>query len=211
MKIYSNVRKWLFGIGVVFFLLLLGILYTRSSARHAEGGGAVVSPNVDENTNSASQGEVAAGSLELKDFHKVQLDNGKPIWEVRAKDAQHFPDTGVTHVHRADLKFFQAHDKFIRITADAAKLKVEGTELRQADLEGNIVVSQNDELFIRSDFASYDAKEHRVYAPGKVVIDGKGFVINGVGFEVFVQKQEAQIRHDVRSYFEMKNQRKQTS
>ncbi len=191
---------FLLGLGA-FLLFLITTAFLRSSNR-----GSLLSSGKQSIPESllggAGNGREEASEVHLQEFHRVEVKEGKPAWEIHAREARFFPDQKLTHVNDASLTIYRAKNSFVGMRSKAAKLFMNGTSLSKADLEGDVVVSIDDSVFTQTDFATYDVQTGLVKAPGHVSINGSGFEIKGTGLEAIVENHEMTLQDNVTSRFD---------
>ncbi len=206
MQSYSDRQKrarlFFISLGVVFILALTSVVLSRSRERRSiiglEG-----SLGADSPTQSSQSGELSqSGSeLHLQDFHRVEVKDGVPAWEIRAKDARYFAEAGLTHVNDATVTIFRDKRSKIMLRSNAAKLYLQGQALQKAEMEGGIQVLIDNSLQVRTEFAAYDSVKGEITSPDKVEITGSGFELRGVGMVIKVDSREISLLEEVDSSF----------
>jgi LPS export ABC transporter protein LptC len=183
--------------GLAYLLFLISVATIRSSSRHSLIGSL---PN--QYPNSARIGRADDPSkLSLKDFHRMEIKDGHPIWEVRAQDARYFPQDGVTRVNAAKVTIYRPKQEPVQLAADSARLAVSGSGISQATLEGNVMIGIDRAFSVKADLAEYNVISRRVAAPGKIEVSGEGFLIAGTGMDFNVDDELLTVRADVSSQF----------
>ncbi len=200
--------------GIAFICLLIAVMAYRSSNRSSIiGAGEIIS---DANTTDSSPvGSGKESRLHLQDFHRVEVKDGKPSWEVRAKEAKFFAEENLTHVNDANLIFYREKNSKINVSAQVATLHHGASEegnstsstasLGKAELEGNLIILVDDSVTIKSDYALYDAVKGEIVAPNDVVIEGPQFTVSGKGLRFTIDSQEIELIENVQSRFEKKS------
>ncbi len=187
-------------IPALYLLTLTGFVVYRSSNRTS----VLSAINNDAATLPENMSDQSAGVLSkllLEDFHRVEVKNGRPVWEIRAKDAKYFPKDLVIHVNEAQLKIY-SEKRGVRVKAEAAKLYRSETSLARAALDGNIVIETGDGMFIHTDSAEFDAVAKVFQAPAGVEIHGEGFSVKGEGFRFYVESGIVSFSRNVQCSFE---------
>ena len=139
--------------------------------------------------------------LQLKDFHRVEVKDGRTVWEVRAKEAKYYAGDSVSHVDDAMVKIYRADNSSVHLSSNSARLHLEGTALGRAELEGNVTVLVDNSMRIYTDFAVYDSGVREINAPGHVEIKGEGYAVKGSGLDVAIDKDVLHLSEDVNSMF----------
>lgn len=84
-----SVQRIFLLIPVLYLFSLSGIAFYRSSVRKSViTSQALVASNSE---GGEDEGEGLLSKLQLQDFHRVEIKDGKPLWEIKAKDAKYFP------------------------------------------------------------------------------------------------------------------------
>src|SRR5262245_18802407 len=95
----DKARLVFLAVPIAYLLFLGGVVIFRSSTRAS-----VLSSigtdlaTLPENVSDQSGGSVTSKLL-LEDFHRIEVKNGRPVWEIRAKDAKYYPKDFVIHVN----------------------------------------------------------------------------------------------------------------
>ncbi len=188
--------------GCLFFSFLVITAIVKSVGRRSVLF--VESPTAEQSTefNSLDQLKTASSKLRLQDFHRVEVKGGRSVWEVKAKDARYYPSRNVTHVNDADVVIYRSADSSVRITSRAAKLHLSENALDRAELEGSVLVVLDDGVTIDTEYAVYDAATQEINAPGRVVIKGEGYQVEGIGLDVEIDNEIVKLSDRVYSAFE---------
>jgi len=145
--------------------------------------------------------EPGGSKLHLQEFHRIAVKNGKPVWEIRADDAQYYSKEGVTYLNNAKLIVYRDKDSRVHLQAKSAKLHMIDKSLSKAELVGNIVVSWDGGFTVRTELALYDVTNEEITAPEHVTIQGSGYLIEGEGLEVRLDSQRFMLARQVNSKF----------
>jgi LPS export ABC transporter protein LptC len=132
----------------------------------------------------------------IRDFHRVKMQDGRKVWEVSAQDAQYFEDEHVVVVRAATMELYLRDGRTVGLKGDAARILLDGREIRQVDLDGAIEMTLAD-YTVRTDHATYDHGQQRISAPGAVDISGRALELHGDQMEVDVESQRLTLRQHV--------------
>lgn len=197
----SRLQKIFILLPSAYLLTLLFIAVQRSSARSSVLEGSPSSAAVSSGALSDQLGSIVS-RVQLEEFHRIEIKEGKPVWEVHAKDAKYYPREFVTHVNDASLKIFREKDGDISVRSAAARLYLGGTTLTKAILDGNIQIESAKQFAISTESAEFDALARVFRANGEVRIAGQGFDVRGRDFTYEVETGVLTLRHEVRCVFE---------
>jgi LPS export ABC transporter protein LptC len=183
-----------------FLMSMASLVYLRSVNRTS-----VLRNMISARENSSLEDQQAKGAdkseLHLQEFRRVEVKGGRKMWEIRARDAKYFIDQGVTQVNDASLRVYRKNSAPIDLQAHAAKLFIEADALRNVELEGDIVVSDNESFKVQTDLASFDVGGGVLKSPSLVHIKGPGYEVEGVGMQLKLSTQQLQLQQQVKSVF----------
>ena len=190
------------GVASLFLLYMLSTAALRSSSRQS-----ILSTTNTDTDSFAAFAELGTPGergtkLHLKDFHRVEVRNGRPVWEISAEEANHFAKDSIAHVNKAAVKIYRSNDSDVEIKALRARLEMNESQVSKANLEQDVLVTFENSLKVKTDHAIYDAVERKIRAPEFAVIEGQGFEVSGMGFEIEIDRQIIQIAQNVSSRFE---------
>lgn len=189
--------------GFVLACGYFGIIFYRSGfLEHEKSSSNEILQEVNKSTTEivTEVGQEDSG-LFLQDFHRVEVRDGKPVWEVKAKSAKYFQNEDLALVNDLALVVYKAKEPSVRIQANAAKLYLNTDALKRAELEGSIVVDLDQTLQVRTETATYRKDKNSVVAPGAVKIIGKGYEISGGKMRVSLENQIVELGDGVQSVF----------
>lgn len=189
-------------IPALYLLTLIVFAYLKSEGRRSVLLGSasdLLSPAGETNVSSRVQ---------LQDFHRREIKNGKAVWEVKAKNAKFFPAQQLTHVNGAEMTVFRDKESDIKVQADSARLRMDLGGISKAMLEGGVVIAvgegMGEEMKISAQSAEFDAVSKLFFAPGEVQIAGSGFSLVGKGLRFNADSGIAMIDAEVRTRFDPK-------
>lgn len=151
--------------------------------------------------DSLESNSASGSALELQDFHRLEIKDGKPVWEVRARNAKYLPDQGITHVNQTSVTLYREEGSSVLVTSKAARLHMDGDSISKAELDGDVVVGLEDSMELRTNQAVYSLRDKLFIAPEDVQILGEGFEVRGIGLEFGLEKQIVKLDRQVYSYF----------
>jgi LPS export ABC transporter protein LptC len=133
----------------------------------------------------------------IQNFRRVKVENGRTVWQITAKDAQYFDQTGEIVVRQPDMTFFLADGRQAHITGAEGRLTLSGgRELDSLKLIGSVAVTLDD-LELRTDEATYDRGRDLITSPAPVTVTGKTMEVRGRGMEVQVGPQHVRLLAEV--------------
>ncbi len=197
---YRHLQKIVLLAGLVFSGWLVYLAGSGQKAVESRKQLSLADTNLDELTTSSEE-STEQSRLELKEFNRIQVKDGKKIWEVNASGARFFSDQGLTHIDEVRVDIVRQPQGLIKIKSDGARLDLDGDVMQRADLEGDIYVQVDDSLGLRAQFATFDSIGRKLLVPGRVRIYGSGYEMVGEGFEMNIDGEGFLLREKVRTKF----------
>lgn len=188
----NRLQRFFLLFGVLFVLSLLASIIVRS----------VLRPSTLRSTESEAGLTQSSSQLHLQEFNRVQVKEGKPVWEIKAKDAKYFTQENITQVSQPDLLVHRQKDEPLRLKGKLAKLVLDGEALKRAEVEGSVAVDLNQTTTMKTESGTYTTDTQLLTAPGAVYIVGRGFIVQGKGMTFAVESEELTLHSDVSTMFE---------
>jgi len=132
----------------------------------------------------------------IKDFHRVQVDNGRKVWEVSASEAQYYSDERLVVVMDPVVSFFLTDGRVVALRGKEGKVFLGKHDLQRIELVGDVHVQLGD-YALRADSARYERDGDVIIAPGPVRVTGEAFDVRGKGMEVQVGAQRLKLAEAV--------------
>lgn len=207
MSLHRTGQRLFLLILAIFVISLVSVATTRSFSRQSlfEVAG-VVQSGVDIEPLLSAVKESTA--LRMQEFKRVEIRDGKKVWEVKAKEAQYYTTEQLAHVNDAEVYIYRDNGSTVHFKSNAGKLYLSGETLIKAEFEGDIIVVIDNTTTLATNFAVYDALQNKLTAPGDVSISGDGFVIEGNEMDYLLNSQQFSLSHRVRSVFDPTSARK---
>jgi LPS export ABC transporter protein LptC len=135
----------------------------------------------------------------IHDFRRVKTKNGKPVWEVKAAEAQYFDEQDAIVVRAPEVIFyFDDGARRAALSGAEGRLHLNGQELDRVTVSGEVRLMLDD-LEFRTEQASYDRARDLIAAPGPVTIRGRRLDVKADGMEVLVTPQRVRLLAQVRT------------
>ena len=108
------------------------------------------------------------------------MKGGEQQWVLTARDANYSSDKTSIVLNEPELTMVAKDGKPVTVDAPKAVLKLEGNDVKRADLSGGAKIHYGDFL-LTTDSASFVPDTDQVDAPGLVTIEGEGLKVTGIG------------------------------
>lgn len=135
----------------------------------------------------------------IREFRRVKMKNGHPVWEIEAKEARYFEqeDRVVVLAPRV-VVYFEDGNRRAELSGREGHLDLSDKELDAVRLEGDVHLAMDD-LELSTAEATYERSRDVVVALGPVVIRGKALDVEATGMEVELEPQRLRLLSDVRT------------
>ena len=164
----KRIAKIIAGFGAVALATLLGVTIYVVNNRSAM-------PSI-----TTIAGLIPGSLLHAHNFHWTQMKAGEQQWVLTARDANYSNDKTSIVLKEPELTMVSKDGKPVTVDASKAVLKLNGNEVKRADLSGDTKIHYGDFL-LTTDKASFDPDTDQVDAPGLVTIVGDGIKVSGIG------------------------------
>jgi LPS export ABC transporter protein LptC len=133
----------------------------------------------------------------IREFRRVKMKDGRPVWEVEAKEARYFEaEERVLVVAPRVVVYFDDGERRAELSGREGHLDLTDKDLDVVRLEGDVRLALDD-LELTTHDATYERSRELVVAPGPVVIRGRALDVEAVGMEVELEPQRLRLLADV--------------
>jgi LPS export ABC transporter protein LptC len=174
-------------------LLLGGIVYyltvTLRQQRQTERWMAGIVPDA-----------VSDADQRMQNFRRVQVRDGKKVWEIAARQARYFEDSSEVAVDDPEVSLYLKNGETIALRCGEGRLHI-GTDVRDVtriELKKDLEIQIGD-FSLRTQEAVYDSEHNTISSPGFVQISGRGLLIEGQGYTVDVAEKRLTLNSEVRT------------
>lgn len=133
----------------------------------------------------------------IQNFRRVKVKDGRPVWEITARDAQYFASDDALVVREPRMTFYldegtrQAH-----VAGAEGHLVLDGRDLRTLTLRGGVSV-RLDDMELQTEEATYDRARDLITSSAMVTVHGRLLDVRGKGMEVEVGPQLVRLLDEV--------------
>ncbi|MGH7826801.1 MAG: LPS export ABC transporter periplasmic protein LptC [Candidatus Binatia bacterium] len=140
-------------------------------------------------------------ALRIKDFHRAKVENGRKIWELFGDEAHYSKEQKEAVIKKPRFYYYDKKGQIAETLGDEARLFLSDKELEQLQLKGNVRVNYQDFVLTSEEALYFPAKEQIVF-PGKVIMVGDGFELEGARMEVELEDQTVRLERNVKTKLE---------
>ncbi len=165
---------------------------------------------------------IPEAALQIKDFHRSQIEDGRTTWEVFGDEARYLKEKKELVVKKPRLFFYQKPKKDGRNDNGSDTVEVSGEEgrlwindqkgeMERMELQGKVRVSYSG-FVLNSEEVMYLKSKNQITLPGKVAIKAEGMELEGVGMQIALDEERLRLLAQVKTKIEperLKNNRVQ--
>ena len=132
----------------------------------------------------------------IRDFHRVVTRKGEKILEISAQEASYFRDNNAVEIKAPSLVFFHQGERVGSIDAARGWIVIEDTELKSADLEGDVKLVLT-KFAISADAMRYDRQGERIQARGLTEVKAPELELRGRDMLFDLRSQQLTVQSGV--------------
>jgi LPS export ABC transporter protein LptC len=140
-------------------------------------------------------------ALQMKDFHRAKLEDGKKMWELYGEEANYFKEQKQAIIKKPRFYYYNKQGEIIETTGATARLFFNEKELEKMQLEGGIQVTYQGYV-LKSDEATYFADAGRIILPKRATVAGNGMEVEGSRMEVELEVKKVRLVQNVKTKIE---------
>jgi LPS export ABC transporter protein LptC len=133
----------------------------------------------------------------IQNFRRVKVEKGRTVWQITARDAQYFEQTGEIVVRDPEMTFFLEGNRQAYVAGAEGRLVLHGgKELESLTLSGSVAI-RLDDLELKTEQATYNRERDLITSAVAVTVTGRTLEVQGKGMEVEVGPQLMRLLDDV--------------
>lgn len=174
-----------FSIGWVLYSLTVTLQDQQAKKKEIEGILSEVQPEVDQR---------------LQNFRRVQMRDGKKVWEIAARQARYVESSGEVAIDAPEVSLYLKDGEVIALRCGEGLLHLgaDAQEVTRIELKNDLEI-QVGEFSLRTQEAVYDSEQNTISSPGFVQISGRGLLIEGQGYSVNMDEKFLTLNAEVRT------------
>jgi len=140
-------------------------------------------------------------ALQMKDFHRAKLENGRKMWELFGDEANYFKEQKQAIIKKPRFYYYNKQGEIAETTGATARLFFNEKELEKMHLDGGIQVTYQGYV-LKSEEATYFAEAGRIVLPKRATVVGNGLEIEGSRMEVELEVKKVRLLQNVKTKIE---------
>jgi LPS export ABC transporter protein LptC len=142
-------------------------------------------------------------SLQIKDFHRAQVEGDKKVWEVFGEEASYHKAEGQLVLKKPRIFFYQKDDTTVEATGNQGILWLEDGQgdMQKAQLVGEVQVNFRGYILNTGEILYFKSKNQMIL-PGRVSVKGAGMELDGSHMEITLNDEKIRLNQSVRTKVE---------
>ncbi|HET9915719.1 MAG TPA: LPS export ABC transporter periplasmic protein LptC [Candidatus Binatia bacterium] len=140
-------------------------------------------------------------ALQIKDFHRAKIENGRKVWELFGDEANYLKDKREALIKRPRFLYYDKKDEAAETAAETAHIFLNEKELERLELKGGVRVSMKGYV-LTSESADYLPAKEQIFLPTRTQVVGEGISIEGASMEVELEGKKIRMVRDVKTKIE---------
>jgi LPS export ABC transporter protein LptC len=126
----------------------------------------------------------------MQNFRRVKVRNGKKVWEIAARQARYFSESGEVVVDDPEVSLYLSDGKTIALRCREGRVQLDAgaQEITTLQLSGDLKI-QFGEVSLSTQQAIYDSAANVISSPGSLQLVGPGFTVHGQGYTIEVAQK----------------------
>lgn len=153
--------------------------------------------NFNSPTPTADKTQEMQSDIVLNQFHRVQSQNGKVVWEIKADQGEYSAQKALIRITNGTVWVFKANGDKIIIQAGSALIKMQNMQPIKVEASQGVSINLNDKIEIKTDLASVDKDKNIIHSDAKVIFTNSQFTVSGIGLEGDLEKKNFKLLKDV--------------
>jgi LPS export ABC transporter protein LptC len=180
---------------VVIFLSLGGVAY-----KVAESLWIMKAEEIRKNPLKALD-HVPESQLQIKDFRRAKIENGRKVWELFGDEANYFKEQKEAVIKKPRFYYYNKKGETAETTGDTARLFLNDKELEKMQLQGGVQVTYQGYV-LKSEEATYFADTGRIVLPQRATVAGNGLEVEGSRMEIEMEVKKVRLVQNVKTKIE---------
>jgi LPS export ABC transporter protein LptC len=140
-------------------------------------------------------------ALQLKDFHRSKIEDGRKVWEIFGDEAQFFKEQREAVIRKPRFYYYDKNGEAAKTSGNEARIYLNEKELEKLVLRGGIQVSFQGYI-LQSEEANYVPAKDQIILPSRTKVVGEGLEVEGATMEVELEAKKIRLVHNVKTKIE---------
>jgi LPS export ABC transporter protein LptC len=140
-------------------------------------------------------------ALQIKDFHRSKIENGRKVWELFGEEANYYKDQKEAVIKKPRFYYYDKKGEVAETQGDEAVIYLNEKQLDKMELRGDVQVSFQGYV-LTSEEASYIPAKDQIILPSRTTVVGEGIAVEGSRMEVELEDKKIRLLQSVKTKIE---------
>jgi LPS export ABC transporter protein LptC len=140
-------------------------------------------------------------ALQIKDFHRSKIENGRKVWELFGEEANYYKDQKEAVIKKPRFYYYDKKGEVAETQGDEAVIYLNEKQLDKMELRGDVQVSFQGYV-LTSEEASYIPAKDQIILPSRTKVVGEGIAVEGSRMEVELEDKKIRLLQSVKTKIE---------
>jgi LPS export ABC transporter protein LptC len=137
-------------------------------------------------------------ALQVKNFHRSNIEDGRKTWEILGEEAGYFKAEEKAVIHGPKLRFYQENGEVISAVGRQGEVFLSDGELHKVVLTGAVEITYQGMRFLTDELVYLHGRNH-VISPGRIRASFDGIELEGVGMELSITEEHMKLQQNVKT------------
>jgi LPS export ABC transporter protein LptC len=139
----------------------------------------------------------------MQDFRRVKVRDGKKVWEIAARQARYFSESGAVVVDDPEVSLYFSDGEIIALRCREGRVHLDvGTQdITKIELRGDLEMRLGD-FVMNTQEAIYESNLNVISSPSPLQVRGPGMTVEGQGYTIEVAHKRLTLNAAVRTTLE---------
>ncbi len=134
--------------------------------------------------------------LQVKDVHYTEVGDPESTWDIRAESARYIKKENLALFDKVIIKLAKADGREFTMQGDTGRMN---TETKDAEINGNVVLTSNRGDRITTDRVFYSGAEKKAYTDQAIKLTRPGLELSGKGLIFYVENQHVMLNSEIKA------------
>ena len=140
-------------------------------------------------------------SLQMKDFHRSKIENGRKVWELFGDEANYYKEQKEAVIKKPRFYYYDKKGEVAETKGDEALIYLNEKELDRMELRGSVQVTFQGYV-LTSEEANYTPAKDQIVLPNHTIVVGEGIALEGARMEVELEGKKIRLIQAVKTKIE---------
>lgn len=140
-------------------------------------------------------------ALQLKDFHRSKIEDGRKVWELFGEEASYFKEQKEAVIKKPRFYHYDKQGEVAEAQGNEARIYLNEKQLERMEIRGDIQVSFQGYV-LKSEVANYFPAKDQIVLPGHTTVSGDGIAVEGARMEVELEDKKIRLIQSVKTRIE---------